>query len=177
MNQIQKHFATRLLHKSDNNTGSTTKCNNHLFLHSFYQMTISFCLLLHPEDKALLIQILSKYHLCAQKLCILWGRKATRKALQNMYLSIKTPTTGILENPNLKRDVFVEEKKFFFLLISIVSLNHLLLIHSLNSAVRCQAIAGHSEFWDNFPKPACMLGGCYSMEKMWGFGPSNLVTK
>lgn len=125
MNQIQKHLATELLYKSDNNTA---KCNNYLFLHCFYKMTISFCLLLHPEDKALLIQILSKYHLCAQQLCILWGGKASRKALQNMYLSVRTSRTGILENPNLQSNVLVQEKKFIFLLISLVSLNHLLLM-------------------------------------------------
>lgn len=91
-------------------------------------MSISFCLLLHSEDKALLIQILSKYHFCAQHLCILWGGKATRKALQNMYLPVRTPRTGILENPNLKSNVLVQEKVFIFLLISLVSLNHCLLM-------------------------------------------------
>lgn len=66
MNQIQKHLATEVLRESDNNIASTTKHNSYLFLHYFYKMTVSFCLLLHSEDKALLIQILSKYHFCAQ---------------------------------------------------------------------------------------------------------------
>lgn len=68
----------------------------------FYKMTISFCLLLHSEDKALTIQILSKNHLRAQHLCILWGAKAARKALQNMYLSVGTPRRGILKIQILK---------------------------------------------------------------------------
>lgn len=45
-----------------------------------------------------------------------------------MYLSARTPRTGILENPNLKSDVLVQENIFIFLLISLGSLNHLLLM-------------------------------------------------
>lgn len=97
----------------------------HIFTLFSQHDSIAFCLLLHSEDKTLLIQILSKYHLCAQHLCILWRGKATSTA---EHVIARTPRTGILENPNLKSDVLVQEKVFIFLLISLVSLNHLLLM-------------------------------------------------
>lgn len=44
MNQIQKHLATELLHKSDNNTANTTHNNNYLFLQDdyFFLSSIAF---------------------------------------------------------------------------------------------------------------------------------------
>lgn len=40
MNQIQKNLASEHLHKSDNNTASTTNCYNYIFLRHFHNMTL-----------------------------------------------------------------------------------------------------------------------------------------